>query len=80
MFMLHEKTSVADSFWKPYLDCLPEEFSSIPYTWSKHELYLYIGKETNLYKIVQKKISVLKKSFDLIHERCHHLFQNSFSL
>ncbi|TPX62981.1 hypothetical protein PhCBS80983_g00134 [Powellomyces hirtus] len=71
-FMAYERFENPDSFWKPYLEALPERYE-LPLWWSEDEVHRLLGG-SNLRHIVEERKKLLNKGLDMIKEACGDLF------
>ncbi|CAD8077509.1 unnamed protein product [Paramecium sonneborni] len=74
-FLLQEK-SKQDSFWKPYLDVLPKQYSSFPIFFNDNDLQWLKGSP--FLKQVKDKIIDLKKDYSDICQIAPEFLQYSF--
>ncbi|KAI8824469.1 uncharacterized protein EV422DRAFT_565158 [Fimicolochytrium jonesii] len=71
-FLVYEMYENAGSFWKPYLEALPEEYS-LPLSWPESEVAQLL-KGTNLYHIVEERRKLLQKGLEMVREACGDMF------
>ncbi|KAJ3394943.1 hypothetical protein HDU92_006408 [Lobulomyces angularis] len=76
-YMVYERFENSNSFWKYYLESLPETFPSLPYYWSPEEIDRYIGSETNLAKQIKTRLKILKDGLNIVQLACGKEFINN---
>lgn len=62
-FVLNERLN-PESFWKPYLDVLPKDYSNFPIFFCAEELYYLKGSP--FLKIIKDKIRDVEKDYESI--------------